>query len=172
MRSPLHVSTAPTVLALMMLTNANVASADEVPCLPAPRATPRVDPVHALSDADLARERKGAETERGFGIGITLTGIAIGVGSTAYMIVGYATSSGGGGGGIGTLGPLVDGGTGMGIGLALGAMGIPLWVHGQRRVARANDEAHERENLRPRITFAPSFAPVVGGALGGLSATF
>ena len=88
------------------------------------------------------------------------------------MIVGYASNSGGSGGGLGALGPLMDGGTGMGIGLALGAMGLPLWVHGQRRVGRANDEAHEREKTRPSITFAPSFAPVAGGALGGLSASF
>lgn len=172
MRSPIHVSTAPTVLALMMLTSANVASAEEVTCLPAPRAATKIDPVHALTDAELVRERKGAETERGFGIGITLTGIAIGVGSTAYAIVGFATRSGSGGSGFGAMAALVDGGTGMGIGLALGAMGIPLWVHGQRRVARANDEAHEREKLSPRITFAPSFAPFVGGAQAGLSATF
>jgi hypothetical protein len=172
MRSPLDVRAVYALLALMMLTHTNAASADEVPCLPAPRATPRVDRVHSLSDLDLVRERNGAAVERGMGIGITLTGIAVGVGSTAYLIVGYARQSGGSGGGLGALGPLMDGGTGMGIGLALGAMGIPLWVHGQRRVGRANDEAHEREKTHASLTLTPSFAPVAGGALGGLSASF
>ena len=82
MKSPIDVRAVYALLALMMLTHTNAASADEVPCLPAPRATPRVDRVHSLSDLDLVRERKGAEVERGFGIGITLTGIAVGVGST------------------------------------------------------------------------------------------
>jgi hypothetical protein len=174
MRSSHHVTTIRWLLSLTttatFLVHTTTSSADEATRLPAPRADAKVAPVRALTDAELVRERKGAEVERGFGIGIAFTGIAIGVGSTAYTIVGFGTRSGGSG--FGAMSALVDGGTGMGVGLALGLMGIPLWVHGQRRVARANEEAQEREKARPRITFAPSFAPLAGGALAGLSATF
>jgi hypothetical protein len=112
-----------------------------------------------LSPAD---ERRMGEIQRGIGIGTTVAGIAVGTAATGFMVIGLGTGQGQGS--LAALGPIVVGSAGAGLGLLLSALGVPLWVSGQARIAHAKE--------RERVSFVPSFTPVAGGGVASLGVSF
>lgn len=92
------------------------------------------------------------------GVGTTLVGIGVGAGFTAFTIVGLADAS------LSGLGTSILGGIGVGTGLVISAIGVPMWVAGRARLSRA-----ERASS---LSLVPTFAPVAGGAMAGFGATF
>lgn len=117
---------------------------------------------HERGSLSPAEERRLGEIQRGIGIGTTVTGIAVATAATGYLVVGLGTGQGQGS--LAALGPIVVGSAGAGIGLLLSALGVPLWVSGQVRIAHAKE--------REKVSIVPSFAPVSGGGVAAMSMSF
>jgi hypothetical protein len=138
------------------------ASADEAPSAAAPTSESTARPVPRRDALSPVEERRIGEIQRGIGIGTTVAGMAVATAATTYMFVGLGTGQGQGS--LAALGPVVVGSAGAGLGFLLSALGVPLWVAGQVRIARAKESE--------RVSLLPSFTPLAGGGVATLTVGF
>ncbi len=88
--------------------------------------------------------------------------MAVATAATTYMFVSLGTGQGQGS--LAALGPVVVGSAGAGLGFLISALGVPLWVAGQVRIARAKESE--------RVSLLPSFTPLAGGGVATLTVGF